>query len=136
MAAGRAKSLRLQVDERQGGAPARHAAHPALRDDIQRSFEINGECFIKGDIAINATGVAMRDADKSFTVVFEELALGEVRGCSRHPFFQITGNASILPIRASAARDPGRGARGQQLRPAGHSRALRHAPGPQGHQHV
>lgn len=50
------------------------------------SFDVDGDCFIKGDIAIHSTGVAMRDSPKTFTVVFEELRVGETigRGCSSY----------------------------------------------------
>lgn len=39
-----------------------------------------GETFIKGNVAITATGVAIRDSPKSFTVVYEELQIGETIG--------------------------------------------------------
>lgn len=44
------------------------------------SFKMDGETFIKGNVAITATGVAIRDSPKSFTVVYEELNIGETIG--------------------------------------------------------
>uniref|UniRef100_A0A7S2XY35 mitogen-activated protein kinase kinase n=1 Tax=Fibrocapsa japonica TaxID=94617 RepID=A0A7S2XY35_9STRA len=44
------------------------------------SFNADSEMFIKGDVAINSTGVVMRDSSKSFTVVYEELEIGDVIG--------------------------------------------------------
>ena len=40
----------------------------------------SGETFIKGNVAITSTGVAIRDSPKSFTVVYEELQIGETIG--------------------------------------------------------
>ena len=44
------------------------------------SFDMDGETFVKGNVAITATGVAMRDSPKSFTVVYEELEINETVG--------------------------------------------------------
>lgn len=50
-----------------------------------KSYAADGETFVRGNVAITATGVAMKDKHKFFTVVAEELespgtTIG--RGCS------------------------------------------------------
>ena len=50
----------------------------AVNGAEEASFDVTGEVFIRGDIAINKTGVHMRDRAKAFMVNFEELDLGEV----------------------------------------------------------
>ncbi len=37
------------------------------------SFDMDGETFVKGNIAITNTGVYIRDSSKVFNVVYEEL---------------------------------------------------------------
>jgi mitogen-activated protein kinase kinase 1 len=54
-----------------------HVDNKAQAED---SFDMDGETFIKGNLAINSTGVAMRDSPKSFTVVYEELIIAEQIG--------------------------------------------------------
>lgn len=49
-------------------------------DVFEESFIANGDVFIKGNVAINATGIAMRDNPKKFTLVYEELQLGDIIG--------------------------------------------------------
>mmetsp|Transcript_1769 Transcript_1769/g.2397 ORF Transcript_1769/g.2397 Transcript_1769/m.2397 type:complete len:333 (+) Transcript_1769:103-1101(+) len=44
------------------------------------SYKCDSDLFIKDNIAIDSKGVQMRDSPKSFTVVYEELQLGEVIG--------------------------------------------------------
>ena len=48
------------------------------------SYAADGEAFVKGDLAITSTGVAMKNKQKIFPVVYEELEAGEQigRGCS------------------------------------------------------
>uniref|UniRef100_A0A6V1SQ10 mitogen-activated protein kinase kinase n=1 Tax=Heterosigma akashiwo TaxID=2829 RepID=A0A6V1SQ10_HETAK len=57
---------------------------PELKVDIgeknQDSYKADSDLFIKDNIAIDSKGVSMRDSPKSFTVVYEELQLGEVIG--------------------------------------------------------
>jgi len=54
--------------------------HVDSKAQAEDSFDMDGETFIKGNLAINSTGVAMRDSPKSFTVVYEELKIGEQIG--------------------------------------------------------
>lgn len=51
---------------------------------VEESYIANGDVFIKDDVAINATGIAMRNNPKKFTLQYEELVIGEMigRGCS------------------------------------------------------
>jgi mitogen-activated protein kinase kinase 3 len=63
---------------------------PPLRIDIhdgsnhEESFIANGDVFIKDNVAINSTGIAMRNNPKTFTLVYDEIEMGEMigRGCS------------------------------------------------------
>ena len=57
----------------------------SLSIDIQESFHeesfiANGDIFIKDDVAINSTGIAMRNNPKTFTLVYDELEMGEIIG--------------------------------------------------------
>ena len=47
---------------------------------------MDGDCFRKGDIQINSTGVVMANSSKSFTVHPDELDIGPMigKGCSSH----------------------------------------------------
>ena len=51
---------------------------------MDKSYAADGDTFIKGNVAITSTGVAMKNKEKTFTVVYEELEKGIVigRGCS------------------------------------------------------
>lgn len=49
-------------------------------DPLEESFNMDGDVFVKGDIAINSTGVAMRNNPKKFTLLYEELRVGELIG--------------------------------------------------------
>jgi len=49
-------------------------------DPMEESFNMDGDVFVKGDIAINSTGVAMRNNPKKFTLLYEELEIGELIG--------------------------------------------------------
>lgn len=49
-------------------------------DPLEESFNMDGDVFVKGDIAINSTGVAMRNNPKKFTLLYEELEIGELIG--------------------------------------------------------
>lgn len=64
------------VSRRSLSIDTRNAAH----DPMEESFNMDGDVFIKGDIAINATGVAMRNNPKKFTLLYEELKIGELIG--------------------------------------------------------
>jgi mitogen-activated protein kinase kinase 1 len=50
------------------------------QDYFEESFIANGDVFIKDNVAINATGIAMRDNPKKFTLLYEELIIGEMIG--------------------------------------------------------
>lgn len=50
------------------------------QDHFEESFIANGDVFIKDNVAINATGIAMRDNPKKFTLLYEELRIGEMIG--------------------------------------------------------
>eukprot|EP00753_Platysulcus_tardus_P013257 PLAT3645.5.p2 GENE.PLAT3645.5~~PLAT3645.5.p2 ORF type:complete len:367 (+),score=180.45 PLAT3645.5:135-1235(+) len=52
----------------------------------QASFDVEGETFVKGKIAIGADGVVKEDSAKTFTVDPDELEYGEIvgRGCSSY----------------------------------------------------
>eukprot|EP01031_Cornospumella_fuschlensis_P027372 gene27372-33062_t len=46
----------------------------------EESFIANGDVFIKDNVAINASGIAMRNNPKKFTLHYEELRIGEMIG--------------------------------------------------------
>ena len=46
----------------------------------EESFIANGEIFIKDNVAINSTGIAMRDNPKTFTLVYDEIEMGDMIG--------------------------------------------------------
>ena len=58
------------------------------RDAYEASYDMDGDCFIKGNIAINSSGVAMRDSDRSFTVLYEELEVGPIIGRGASSYVQ------------------------------------------------
>jgi len=39
-----------------------------------------GEVFVKGNVAITATGIAMRNNPKTFTLVYDEIEIGDIIG--------------------------------------------------------
>jgi hypothetical protein len=51
----------------------------------EESFIANGDVFVKDNVAINSTGIAMRDNPKTFTLHYDELEMGDIigRGASR-----------------------------------------------------
>lgn len=46
----------------------------------EESFVANGDVFIKDNVAINSTGIAMRNNPKTFILAYDELELGEIIG--------------------------------------------------------
>mmetsp|Transcript_11821 Transcript_11821/g.11464 ORF Transcript_11821/g.11464 Transcript_11821/m.11464 type:complete len:343 (-) Transcript_11821:432-1460(-) len=48
--------------------------------DHEESFVANGDIFIKDNVAINSTGIAMKDNPKTFTLVYDEIELGDMIG--------------------------------------------------------
>jgi hypothetical protein len=52
----------------------------------EENFITNGDVFVKDNVAINSTGIAMRDNPKTFTLLYDELEMGEIigRGASRY----------------------------------------------------
>lgn len=62
-----------------------------------------GELFVKGNLAINAGGIAMRNNPKSFNLEYEELEVGDTigRGCSSvvlHGVHAPTGTQLALKV--------------------------------------
>jgi mitogen-activated protein kinase kinase 1 len=51
-----------------------------IHDSIEESFHLDGDVFIKGKLAINSTGIAMRDNPKTFTLLYDELEMGDIIG--------------------------------------------------------
>ena len=51
-----------------------------VHDSHEESFIADGDVFVKGNVAINATGIAMRDNPKTFTLVYDELVIGDIIG--------------------------------------------------------
>ena len=69
----------------------------------EESFIANGEIFIKDNVAINRTGIAMRDNPKTFTLVYDEIEMGDMigRGSSSivlHGIHSPTGTPLALKI--------------------------------------
>lgn len=78
-----------------------------LSVDVQEfpdeSFIANDHVFIKDNVAINSTGIAIRDNPKTFTLVYDELEMGDIigRGCSSvvvHGVHGPTGTPLALKI--------------------------------------
>lgn len=49
-------------------------------DVFEESYIANGDVFIKDNVAINASGIAMRDNPKKFNLRYEDLQIGEMIG--------------------------------------------------------
>ena len=56
--------------------------------DEEKSFSVENAVFVKNNIAVTATGVAMKDNPKAFTVVPEALELQEVIGKGASSYVQ------------------------------------------------
>ncbi len=72
-------------------------------DPHEESFIANGDVFIKDNVAINSTGIAMRNNPKKFSLLYEDLVIGEMigRGCSSivlHGIHAPTGTPLALKI--------------------------------------
>ncbi len=72
-------------------------------DPCEESFIANGDVFIKDNVAINSTGIAMRNNPKKFSLLYEDLKVGEMigRGCSSivlHGVHAPTGTPLALKI--------------------------------------
>ena len=72
-------------------------------DDTEENFIANGEVFIKDNVAINSKGIAVRDNPKTFSLVYEDLELGDMigRGCSSvvlHGVHAPTGTVLALKV--------------------------------------
>lgn len=72
-------------------------------DPCEESFIANGDVFIKDNVAINSTGIAMRNNPKKFSLLYEDLKIGEMigRGCSSivlHGVHAPTGTPLALKI--------------------------------------
>jgi mitogen-activated protein kinase kinase 3 len=81
----------IQAARQQTGTAHKMSMHRNLRralsidiksggDVYEESFIANGDVFIKDDVAINATGVAMRNNAKKFTLAYDDLEIGEIIG--------------------------------------------------------
>jgi mitogen-activated protein kinase kinase 1 len=74
-----------------------------IQDPAEESFIANGDVFIKDNVAINSTGIAIRNNPKKFTLLYEELVIGEMigRGCSSivlHGVHEPTGTLLALKV--------------------------------------
>jgi len=56
--------------------------------DVEKSYSLEGGYFVKNNIAVNGTGVAMKDNPKAFTVVPEALELANVIGKGASSYVQ------------------------------------------------
>jgi serine/threonine protein kinase len=64
---------------------------------------LTGDVFVKDNVAINATGIAMRNNPKTFSLVYDELEIGDTlgRGCSSivvHAFHAPTRTPLALKV--------------------------------------
>lgn len=50
------------------------------QDPHEESFIANGDVFIKDNVAINSSGIVMRNNPKKFSLRYEELVIGEMIG--------------------------------------------------------
>lgn len=67
---------------------SRPSLHVDVAEDADKTFNVEGDVFVKDNIAINPTGILMKDNPKAFTVVPEELALYEVIGKGSSSYVQ------------------------------------------------
>lgn len=51
-----------------------------INDITEDSFIADGDIFVKDNLAINASGIAMRNNPKTFNLEYEELEFGETIG--------------------------------------------------------
>lgn len=51
-----------------------------VHESIEDSFIANGDVFIKDNVAINATGIIMKDNPKTFKLMYDELEIGAMIG--------------------------------------------------------
>ena len=51
-----------------------------VQDSHEESFIANGDVFIKDNVAINSTGIAIRDNPKTFSLIYDELEIGHMIG--------------------------------------------------------
>ena len=51
-----------------------------VHDSHEESFIANGDVFIKDNVAINSTGIAIRDNPKTFSLIYDELEIGHMIG--------------------------------------------------------
>lgn len=58
----------------------RRALSIDIHDPYEESFIANGDVFIKDNVAINSTGIAMRDNPKTFQLIYDELEIGQMIG--------------------------------------------------------
>jgi hypothetical protein len=52
-----------------------------VQDFPDESFVANDDVFIKDNVAINSTGIAIRNNPKTFTLVYEELEMVSIIVC-------------------------------------------------------
>lgn len=74
-----------------------------INDITEDSFIADGDIFVKDNLAINASGIAMRNNPKTFNLEYEELEFGETigRGCSSvvlHGIHVPTGTQLALKV--------------------------------------
>ena len=46
----------------------------------EESYDADDQVFVRGNLAIDATGVAMRDQPRSFQIAYDELSIGDIIG--------------------------------------------------------
>lgn len=51
-----------------------------VHESIEESFIANGDVFIKDNVAINSTGIIMKDNPKTFKLIYDELEIGAMIG--------------------------------------------------------
>lgn len=52
----------------------------AILDSVEESYIADGEVFVKDNVAINATGIAMRNNPKTFSLVYDDIEISETIG--------------------------------------------------------
>ena len=51
-----------------------------VSDAPEESYDADDQVFVRGNLAIDATGVAMRDQARSFQIAYHELLIGDIIG--------------------------------------------------------
>ena len=52
----------------------------SVHDSVEQSYIADGEVFVKDNLAINSTGIAMRNNPKTFSLEYDDIEIDETIG--------------------------------------------------------